>query len=518
MIKDFDPNLHGQIIEKLESFQLRQLNYLRALIRPNSEGKPVWRSPDPINQLKYFELLCEFNPSAVVHCLKSSNLSQDLDEQIINICRENQVYDGTIWQINQSGNNSAEFKELHLVIQSLSEKMNQNPNYQAALLNQISNLIDLGAEICISRSSQPPHEQLSPENCWLELFSTIITSIQSFSICNNNTAAKFLRKVLLRVLSSLISRSTSSTLFSNLVKKLISCQQKGNCQDSSAIKEFRWIVTMIMDSYRFQGSVLEVTSKLVDQDLHENLAQLNKERQRGIRLAELICDICRLSIQVSSQSETKDESNNKKLERLGLFTSPFNTVSNIDSKILPPIPVIVRKKILKGKEVEPCYHNKYPVTLGQHSSINNQYIDTSMLYYPHQLQSQQQDRDHYLNRSELINPLPIAPQSLVHAPFLLKALPNRLIPFVNHSLASPMPSTDQFMQVQSSSQLKIIKGNGDMNLDEGQLENGRKRKSVHELLWTWLRTLFLLMTLCLYLHFAQNYYSAIELMHALMIA
>ncbi|KAI8446753.1 hypothetical protein BY996DRAFT_6422027 [Phakopsora pachyrhizi] len=143
MIKDFDPNLHGQIIEKLESFQSRQLNYLRALIRPNSEGKPVWRSPDPINQLKYFELLCEFNPSAVVHCLKSSNLSQDLDEQIINICRENQVYDGTIWQINQSGNNSAEFKELHLVIQSLSEKMNQNPNYQAALLNQISNLIDL---------------------------------------------------------------------------------------------------------------------------------------------------------------------------------------------------------------------------------------------------------------------------------------------------------------------------------------------------------------------------------------
>ncbi|CAH7669415.1 hypothetical protein PPACK8108_LOCUS4034 [Phakopsora pachyrhizi] len=45
-------------------------------------------------------------------------------------------------------------------------------------------------------------------------------------------------------------------------KPFISRQQKGNCQDSSAIKEFRWIVTMIMDSYRFQGSVLEVTSKL----------------------------------------------------------------------------------------------------------------------------------------------------------------------------------------------------------------------------------------------------------------
>jgi hypothetical protein len=135
-----------------------------------------------------------------------------------------------------------------------------------------------------------------------------------------NTDAIATFQDLLPLIVLLISQTTSSNRisFSNLVRRLI---ESSSTEFSTVIpnnsricsNEFRTIILMIMDTYRFEGNVLEVTGQLIDKDLFEHVDRLAKAKERGIRPADLKCFQCQKPILIHSHlgSSAKSDTSEK---------------------------------------------------------------------------------------------------------------------------------------------------------------------------------------------------------------
>lgn len=404
LIDTLRPSLHTEVVDKLEGVKEKQFEYLRSLLERGlsdyesefSQGPILPSNLDDRCKLIYVNLLCEREPSHVLEFLnKSVPLVKDGNE-IVNACRKFKIDDGLVWQLDQVGKTKDAFDELSLImkeqtdqiVQSVDPKRIEDQDHQSAhrLISSFTQLTLVAMEICV-KNSKCPQDQLTGEDCWFNLLSSLIRSIQTCASVVPNQLTNVrnrshsiqeidstndhdlkswvvnqLRSLLPTILSSLISHTNFSNQisFSNLVRRLIESSGERRSKESTngesskrvmmngGTNEFRSIVMTILDTYRFEGSVLEVTSRLIDRDLFEHVKELSKAKERGIRPDRRSCYYCKRdvwgegSLIIERGMKRREEEANKTevIERLGLLPR--------SSSYGGPI----RKKSLKGKEVD----------------------------------------------------------------------------------------------------------------------------------------------------------------------
>ncbi|KAH9810249.1 Golgi CORVET complex core vacuolar protein 8-domain-containing protein [Melampsora americana] len=465
LIDTLRPSLQTEVVAKLDGVKDKQFDYLRSLLEPRGLSdfesefslRPILPSNlDDQSKLIYVNLLCEREPSHVLEFLKQSVPLVKDGNEIVNSCTKFKVDDGLVWQLDQVGKTRVAFHELNLImkaqtdeiVQSVSSERIEEGDHQSVhrLISSLTRLALVAMEICV-KNSECPQDQLTGEDCWFNLLSSLIRSIQTcasvvpdqatnvrnrsqsiqeLDLSNDHDLKSWvvdqLRSLLPTILSSLISHTNFSNQisFSNLVRRLIESSGESRIKESSdqsneqsskrvimngGTNEFRSIVMTILDTYRFEGSVLEVTSRLIDRDLFEHVKELSKAKQRGIRPGRRNCYYCKRNVwgegsiimERGMKRREEVEKKSEVIERLGL--TPRSTSYG------GPI----RKKSLKGKEVD--------LPDDFFSRPGEQYHDSDGGY----LQPDHRGSHHHASLSRSVNHNSLRPPS----PFALAAPPRR---------------------------------------------------------------------------------------------
>jgi len=338
LLDEHIPDLHERALDALgPDADPQRFVYLRNLLGPQSEAaeeqiNPL-RHPGPSLKVTrhlrhlYISLQCRYYPSEVVEVLKYLP-PEYLDwDQVLDTCETNEVFSAVVWAANWAGHPrdalekavSFEKRLTFRVVDILStpDKILTSQT-TANLLKEVSALESVGRSamtVCLERSQDPSVVDVPLEDIWFQLLSSQINSVQSVSGCCSAEALSgssndmfedetvqlewntlsALRSLVQETFGSLLSiSSTHAVSFPRLFKRLVD-PSATHAQTSAGTpyKEFRTILTGMLESYRSDGDMLIITKRLVDRDLFDTMELISRERARGWAALHATCASCR---------------------------------------------------------------------------------------------------------------------------------------------------------------------------------------------------------------------------------
>lgn len=399
LVEAFYPAAHQDLLATLGDAKPRQFAYLRSLLEPDvTDDEELSSTPRPslpakLNhslRMQYLSLLCDYDPFHIVDYLTSTPHTED-SEAIVKICTQQEVFDAVLWELDAGGQSEKAFAFLDQTCESRCDLIvstvisgeggeggdvfGRRTSPAQKYTDQLASLVKACVKTCVARSSSPRTDSgLTAEDGWLRLLLALTTSIHTCaSLLPSGTLEEAaglprsastssvvdlasgqgdavlaaLRSLLSEALSGLISNTTSRQVsFPRLVRNLLDRAPKASAPRSGsrsrASSEFGSVIVMIIDIYRFEGSLLETTNRLLDSDLFEDVGKLERGKRRGWRPDRSGCAYCGKgvwgpgAVNLGGPEETSEDEEKPSIERLGLAKRPS----------------FVRKKSLKGKEVE----------------------------------------------------------------------------------------------------------------------------------------------------------------------
>ncbi|WVR09179.1 hypothetical protein IAU60_006241 [Kwoniella sp. DSM 27419] len=296
------PACHSQAISLLSKTPHKQLAYLRCLLEPDSDDRVPSAHLDMEARHLYVSLLCAEDPDHVVPFLDTYTQSLDLP-RLVEDCKNH--YEGQMWALDRSGH---ALHALNIAGDALREK---GANLNEALiasdlgsthvtLQGIHTLCRMAVRLCQEHSTTRGDDP-AVEDMWLDVLREIIDLVHATSVLRGQDPVMVnltsiedivvanLRSLVQETLASLLSSSSSSLSFPRLFKRLVdaSTTTKGR-----AYSEFRTILTGMLDSYRAEGEMLGMTTRLVEADLYGVMAELKAKREHGWRPIYGACGLC----------------------------------------------------------------------------------------------------------------------------------------------------------------------------------------------------------------------------------
>ncbi|KAI5478318.1 late endosome to vacuole transport-related protein [Pseudohyphozyma bogoriensis] len=355
---------------------------------------------DTSQRLLYLSLLCTHEPYHVVRFFETESQKLAALPEALRICEETEVYDALIWAIDQGGDTGKALDKIddtlnsrtELMLQALlaeaeeeeeksepeeEEQDNERPDVQTdavadRTLEQIAAITRVGIQICVTRTSGPQQSKsISGEELWFRLLSSLVATVRAVraiapapvrpsdmssshrrisgaSIIIHGDeprplsarSSDILSGLIPTALSSLVSTTTSREVsFPNLMRRLIDSNARSPAADRS-YAEFKAIVTSMLDTYVFEGDLLDITSKISAQDLFEHVEHLRIERDKGWRAQGELCGECLQPVWgpagQMSPPMSRSASASRVVETLGMGGRPR----------------MKKRPSLKGKEVE----------------------------------------------------------------------------------------------------------------------------------------------------------------------
>lgn len=90
------------------------------------------------------------------------------------------------------------------------------------------------------------------------------------------------------ILTSLLLSTSPQVSLPRLLLRLIHSQTRGE----TTFADFRDIFRSMLDTYKYEGKLLEMTNRLFDRDLFNGVQEMVREKGRGWRPRRGLCDIC----------------------------------------------------------------------------------------------------------------------------------------------------------------------------------------------------------------------------------
>lgn len=284
-----------------------------------------------------------------------------------------------------------------------------------SLLAQIAAISAAATTVCSIRSSgRRRSREIAPEDLWFGLLTSLVSTVRTIRsvvpspspsrersrsvhhrrISNASIvvhddddddeagaalsprAVDVLSSLIPTALSALVSTTSSREVsFPRLVRRLIDQNATGSpvaphaaARDRSSYAEFKSIVSSMLDTYAFEGDLLELSSRISSDDLFENVAAYETERKRGWRpggARSTRLPLRRRSATVSDEIEEVDEGACAEcLQPVWgprgagqALTSPAMSRSASVSMVVEQLgmtgrPLIHKRPSLKGKEVD----------------------------------------------------------------------------------------------------------------------------------------------------------------------
>ena len=296
------PGLHNRALGIITA-DLKKLAYLRVLLDPSDEEVPhILTSIDSAGRLKYVSLLTAYDSSSVIAFLDRRGPAFFTLLALVEQFREAEFTEGLLWALDRRGDSKAAFDVTESVFQSRSADLGQ------ALMDReigdahltlvtLTSTCHMAVRLCQEHSKV---QTTGADDMWFDVLHGIMESVHSVGVIasqsDTNASAEVmntLRSLVQYTLQSLISSSSSTLSFPRLFKRLVdeSTMASGKAK-GRAYSEFRTILTGMLDSYRSEGEMLSMTTRMVEEDLFLSIEEVTKRRQMGWRPAVGVCGKC----------------------------------------------------------------------------------------------------------------------------------------------------------------------------------------------------------------------------------
>jgi len=279
LIDRHQPALHQKAVDSLPP--LKQLTYLRSVL-----DQPETHLDLTLRHL-YAIRLVGYDSSSVLAYLDSRGGAFFDLSQLWSDFAEKCYYEGQIWALDRQGNTSSAFSAVGDVFRTQGANLAGDlDNFYA--VETIASVARLAIRLCREHSSGPRDKV---EDMWfgvLHELTELVHSIGSLEDPNSEKpSATFeaIRSLVAESLSALVSAPLS---FPRLFKRLVDESSKR----SKAYKDFRAILTGMLESYRSEGEMLTMTVRLVEADLFVSVKESSDKRQAGWSLTSFQCSVC----------------------------------------------------------------------------------------------------------------------------------------------------------------------------------------------------------------------------------
>ena len=326
-IEKFAPDLHQKAIDILGvDAGLQRFAYLRCLF-----GLPLlhddlsdgWHAvtPSPTTpqslRLLYVSLQCEFDRPNVIIALKQFPAGFFEWTDVISICESQKAYDAVVWCLDWKGDSEGALKKANFIHRDLTAEVIGNWDPGEPSCNEVVRRLDTvvavsqqAVRICLhySRLSDLP-ATVNVQDMWFELLKSQMECAQAVSanialqappaiqgdgnqLPTQEDTLTRLRALVQETFTSLVSASSSRRIsFPKLFKRLVDSATQTS--KGTHYNEFRTILTGMMESYRSDGDILTITKRILDGDVFDTIAELEKVRSRGWKLERgATCSSC----------------------------------------------------------------------------------------------------------------------------------------------------------------------------------------------------------------------------------
>ncbi|KAG9007573.1 Vacuolar protein sorting-associated protein 8 [Tulasnella sp. JGI-2019a] len=345
----------------------RQFLYLRSLVEPSliedaSEmtavptKRTISNNLDYASKIRYLSLLCHYEPDGIIRMIQTLPEGYLDSADIIHEVEEAGIFDVAVWLLDRDGRTRDAFEKLdtaskRVVIQLAAAVLSEDgagPDACRQLLDKQTALVRMGIRLGRASSSERPLDtDAKAEDLWFQLLRSQVEMVQQLSAAiNPSTQATTpasthpevldtLRGLIQETFTILVSQSSSKELsFPRLFKRLVDSTAGSRSMSKGDYTEFRLILTGMLESYRFEGEFLTLSSHMIAQDLFDTVEHSVKARVKGWRPKKLFCAACLDPINGAPPEEaTQGSSNGIRILRSGLV---------YHSKCSPRIPPAIR--------------------------------------------------------------------------------------------------------------------------------------------------------------------------------
>ncbi|RCI03453.1 Vacuolar protein sorting-associated protein 8, partial [Rhizopus stolonifer] len=311
-------------------------------------------------QERYIELMCRFDPSGVFNYFNTRLNDNVSLEKVQKYCEEYGVIDAVVWIMEKNGNTQGALERMlgvakdknSTILSILKEHQQSDANWTFEEQNTINScLIGLNGVLRVStrlcesssRSSTATYqtgiedneEENMPElsrggedssvgdesignheedftqndqveTLWFRLLDAYVeASIDMYNALGTPDNAKSTAPAEIRhriitsfksfvqsILTSLLLSTSPQVSLPRLLLRLIHSQARGD----TTFADFRDIFLSMLDTYKYEGKLLEMTNRLFDRDLFDSLQDMVTKRSKGWRPDRAVCEICGANI------------------------------------------------------------------------------------------------------------------------------------------------------------------------------------------------------------------------------
>lgn len=333
LVSTFLPNRQRDVVDRLSPTPWREFAYLRCLFEADSGDQPPFDA-GPELLLRYVKLLCRNDPRNVIRYLASRPSDPAQDEDLLAVCESEGSYDALVWALNKRGEPAAALAKADEALEARTDTLlellldrgspaddlaatdHAEPisDASSSTVEQIVAVSAAATAVCVARSSNRRRaKDVQPEELWYRLLSSLVSSLRSIrsvaspveaspapavdrrtslsSLVANGTSDQLLSRHSLELLSTIIPDALSALVscttsrevsFPRLVRRLIDSTTRGS-DGNQSYAEFKGIVTSMLDTYAFEGELLDLSSVITAQDLYTHVETFKAERERGWR-------------------------------------------------------------------------------------------------------------------------------------------------------------------------------------------------------------------------------------------
>lgn len=302
-------------------------------------------------QERYIELMCRFDPSGVFNYFNTKlNDAISLDK-VRQSCEKYGVMDAVVWIMEKSGNtqgalekmldvakdkNAAILKILrdHVQAGNAHWTFEEQSTINSCLIG-LNGVLRVSTRLCESSSLSTTATATYPtdmddetipelsqdsstgdehdeefvhndlvETLWFRLLDAYFEgSIDIYNLIGTDThhhvpveirqlITSAYKSFVQSILTSLLLSTSPQVSLPRLLLKLIHSQARGE----TTFADFRDIFLSMLDTYKYEGKLLEMTNRLFDRDLYGSLQDMVTKRGKGWRPSRAVCEICGVNI------------------------------------------------------------------------------------------------------------------------------------------------------------------------------------------------------------------------------
>jgi hypothetical protein len=318
----FIPERQREVVERLRSDRTILFEYLDTIISNFGETSS-WIDVD-VREL-YISLMCEFRRGDLTRYLESLAMGDFRTENVLPVLEEYDVTDAIVLILRRAGMTKEAMHKVVVHIASLQKEIVRavrQPGENAVddVVEEVKRYTFVGVDLCETFSKEMKVKHVSrkekvvtlndAERMWLTLLETAVGLTQEITILppetiatvigdttHNHQLVNSLRVIVQDIFTRLLTFTSSTPTThrrapTTQISFLAILRQFLTNISSSPVTDLRSLLSSIFDAYRYEKQLIQITSKLVDADLFQDIIAAKKEREQGWRPTSANCLAC----------------------------------------------------------------------------------------------------------------------------------------------------------------------------------------------------------------------------------